>query len=191
VNLLGSVVLGVDQATTSGWSIHVARRPVVSGKLDVWSWQARREVLRMAYDLANEKPGYASNWAPRWFVFAYENHSDAPLKSYKSTPQVMSLGGSRDLWFDSLNRLGHPENLRIGTTSRTWRSKVLGLKAALAGYECKAQAVRWAVNHTGKAGIGHDEAEAICVAAWGSLDGCAELERIRFVGAAKMLRQAK
>jgi hypothetical protein len=178
--LLGSVVLGVDQATTSGWSIHVARRPMVSGKLDVWSWEARREVLRMAYDFANERSA-----VQRWFVFVYEKHSDAPLKSYKSTPQVMSLGGSRDLWFDSLNRLGHPEQLRIGTTSRTWRSKVLGLKAVLKGEECKKQAVRWAEDHTGKRGLSHDEAEAICVSAWGTLDGIAELERIRFLGAAR------
>jgi hypothetical protein len=178
--LIGSVVLGVDQATTSGWSIHVGTRPVASGKLDVWSWEARRTVLRMAYDFANP-PLTMGCSAPRWFVFAYENHSDAPLKSYKSTPQVMSLGGSRDLWFDSLNRLGHPAELRIGTTSRTWRTKVLGLKAPLRGEECKAQAVRWAENHTGKRGLQHDEAEAIAVSAWGTLDGIAELERIRFV----------
>jgi len=182
------VILGVDQAINSGWSIRVGSRPVQSGELDVWDWEARRYVLRLAFDFAN-RPGRTlpsnrgNRWIPEWFVFVYEDHGSAPLASYKTTPQVLSLGGSRNLWLDSLNRMGHPQELRINVTSRTWRTKVLGLKAALRGDECKAQAVRWAEDHTGKRPLHHDEAEAICLSHWGSVDGMSELEHMRWVGA--------
>jgi hypothetical protein len=182
------VVLGVDQAINSGWSIRVGVRPVQSGELDVWNWEARRYVLRLAFDFANhdartQGPRHSSRWIPKWFVFVYEDHAQAPLSSYKSTPQVLSLGGSRNLWLDSLNRMGHPQELRINVASRVWRTKVLGLKAALRGEECKAQAVRWAEDHTGKRPLHHDEAEALCVSQWGATEGFAELERVKWVGA--------
>lgn len=177
------VVVGVDQATKSGWSIHVGARPVASGVANVWSWEERRTVLRQAFELANrDRRGgaLATVLDPTWFVFAFEDHSKAPLASYKSTRQVISLGGSWALWFDSLNRMAHPESMRIGITSRSWRARVLGLKANAKRAPAKAQAVHWAEQHTGKTGLCEDEAEAICVSSWGALDGVPEIERQRF-----------
>lgn len=163
------VTLGVDQATASGWSIHLGFRPVESGVVDVWDWQARRSVIRKAYDLANRNNASVST--VKWFLFVYEDHSAYPLKSYKSTAQVLGLGGARDLWLDSLNRMGHPGKLRHGVSVRSWRADVLGLRAALKGDECKAQALRWARDHTGRAEMGFDEAEALAISAYGALRG--------------------
>lgn len=172
-----AVVLGVDQATESGWCIHVGGRPIAHGTLNVWDWNARREVVLRALEAANPDN---DNGAPRAFVFAWENHEQAPLKSYKSTVQVLRLGGAYALWFDSLNRARHPEHMRIGTSVRSWRTSVLGLKASHKRAECKAQALRWAREYTGKPMASEDEAEGICISAWGAREGITQLERARY-----------
>lgn len=159
------VILAVDQATESGWSIHLGRRPLVSGTLNVWDYVRRRDVLREAYALSPASP----------FLFAYEDHSRAPLRSYKWTGQVLALGGSLWLWLDSLHRMGHPESMRLGITSRDWRRVVLGASERLGREECKAQAIRWAQAYTGKANMGDDEADAVSIGAYCALHGEAEL----------------
>lgn len=153
------VILAVDQATTSGWSIHLGGRPLASGVVDVWSFTARRNVIREAYALSADNP----------FLFVYEDHSVAPLRSYKWTGQVLGLGGSLWLWLDSLNRIGHPSSMRVGVTSREWRRRVLGVSERVGRDECKAQAVRWAEAYTGKRAMTDDEAEAIALGAFHSL----------------------
>lgn len=159
------VVLAVDQATSSGWSLHVGLSPVASGVLNVWHWTARRDVIREATALS-----------PEPFLFAFEDHSQAPLRSYKWTGQVLGLGGALWLWLDSLNRAGHLENMRLGVTSRDWRRSVLGARESLGREECKAQAIRWAEAHTGKSGMGDDEAEAVALGAYAAFAGMGRLE---------------
>lgn len=154
------VTIGVDQATTSGWSIHLGPRPIASGVVNIWDHARRRDVLREAMALSA---------AP--FLFAYEDHSKCPLSSYKSTGQVLSLGGALWLWFDSLCRIGHPETMRMGISSRDWRWRVLGLSERAGRKVLKAEAIRWAEAHTRKVGITHDEADAISVSAYGAIDG--------------------
>lgn len=173
--IIPPVVIAVDQATECGWSIHLGRRPLASGTLNIWDWAKRRDVLREAHALSPQTP----------FLFAYEDHSRAPLRSYKWTGQVLALGGALWLWLDSLRRMGHPDDMRLGITSREWRRVVLGASERLGRDECKAQAVRWAQAYSGKPGLGHDESDAIALGAYASLYGEAEIRAREARGRAK------
>lgn len=164
-----NIVLGVDQATSSGWSIHAGMRPIASGVVNVWEWQAREAVIAEARALSGVRP----------FVFAYEDHAACPLSSYKSTGQVLALGGALWLWFDSLRRIGHPESMSLGIASRDWRYRVLGVSERMGRKALKAEAVRWAQAHTGKANLGDDEADACAVSAYGAVHGAWEAQRRR------------
>lgn len=148
-------MLGVDQATRSGWSIHVGLRPIASGSLNVWNWAARRDVLREALALSGPQP----------LIFAFEDHSQAILRSYKCTSQVLALGGALWLWLDTCNRLGQLECMRLGITSRDWRHRVLGVSERLGRDALKAQAIVWACAHTRKSTMDADEADAVAVCA--------------------------
>ena len=163
---LPSCVLAVDQATESGWSIHLGRRPLASGTVRVWDYAARGQVVREAYALSAGRP----------FLFAYEDHARAPLRSYKYTGQVLALGGALWLWLDSLNRVGHPEDERLGITSKDWRRVVLGMSERRGRDECKAEAIRWAEAYVGRA-VTHDEAEGLAIGAYAALFGQFEIAR--------------
>lgn len=166
-----AVTLGVDQATSSGWCIHVGTRPVAHGALNVWDFNARDRVVWCALEHCNPEGLPSPADGPKrtaWFQFVYEDHSKAPLRSYKGTPQVLALGGALWLWLDTLNRRRHPAALRGGLTSRAWRKEVLGMKRVEKSAESKSQALVWAQDYTGKQGLGEDESEAIAVSACGA-----------------------
>jgi hypothetical protein len=121
------------------------------------------------------------------FLFAYEDHARAPLRSYKYTGQVLALGGALWLWFDSLVRIGHPEDMRLGVTSRDWRRRVLGVSEAVGRDMLKDEAVRWAEAYAQKPGLTHDEAEGIAISAYASLHGQMEIVK----RAARLARQER
>ncbi len=154
------VVLAVDQATQSGWCIHVARRYVSSGVLAMRDWAARREVFRSAHALSGDGP----------LLFAYEDHSATPLRSYKSTAQLLALGAALGLWLDTIQRSGHIDVMHLGVSSRSWRKRVLGADERVGRDDLKRQSVRWAQSYTGKRQLSDDEADAVALGAFASCE---------------------
>lgn len=178
-------VLGIDQAAISGWAIAcVGGRVLESGVARERS--LREGVIMRAIALAG---GDVEN-----LLLVFEDHSDIPLGNRarydhrtKHGPQrnaasLIGMGRALGRWEGLLDHYGHPERLRIGVTSEAWRMRVLGCSNKPGTDELKQRALRWARGHTGSLAIAdHNEAEAVCIAAWGALDGASVLARGREV----------
>lgn len=156
-------VLGIDQATCSGWALLdlVTRRVVLSGEA---KGHDEREA---AIALMSRLPGLS--WASVLVVF--EDHRAMPLTAGKTSAATMlSLGETRGQWKALLTQAGQPEAARLLVAARGWE-KTLGARQSLPRAERKQQALRWARALTGKGIEGDDEAEAVCIAYWGALEG--------------------
>lgn len=178
-------VLGVDQATVSGWAIALVGGKVLESGLAkdhcMRAWAVQR-AMRLVDNRAEN------------LLFVFEDHSDIPLSNgarfnhkNKQAPRrnaasLIGMGRALGRWEELLDAKLHPERLRLGVTSEDWRGRVLGCRNALGTDELKQRAVRWAHGHMGNLNIAdHNEAEAVCIAAWGALDGVSVLDRVREV----------
>ena len=173
------VVLGTDQATASGWCIHVGHTPVRYGLAR--DALARQAVVRLASVFAGELGGSATD-----FVFVFENHAGIRRHWHAS----LSLAGSLHRWFEHLDLLGHPAYLRIGVAPVTWQATVLGVCTRETSEERKAQSLRWASDHVRAQISSHDVADAIGLSRWGTTDGLRELDRRKWEGSVKKRIQA-
>lgn len=176
-------VLGVDQAADSGWSIaRVGGRVLEHGMAR--GREAREGVIMRALDLSG---------GPESLLFVFEDHSDIPLFNKARYDHVKRIGPQRNAgsligmgralgrWEGLLDHYAHPERLRIGVTSSDWRMRILGCSNKPGTEELKQRALRWARGATGAYVSDHNEAEAVCIAAWGALDGASVLAKGREV----------
>lgn len=175
-------VLGIDQAATSGWAIapcggRVFEHGVAKGR------NGRLYALDRVYEHAHQ----AAN-----LLVVFEDHSGISL-SYggrknadgsdqaptRNAAMLLGLGAARGRWDELLDGIGHPEALRLKVTPRDWRARVLGTGQSIGADALKARALLWASQHVGENLTDHNEAEAVCIAAWGAIDGVAMLEHGR------------
>jgi hypothetical protein len=161
-----STVLGVDQATSSGYCLHSARSPVRWGKaLTAFD---RRAVLEMAR-------AFASEVDQPWFVFVYEDHTFANGQRGHGT-----LIGQLHRWLEQLDLMGHPRELRLGVTPNAWQCTVLGCKPNTKRAERKAQSLAWASAHVHEPVTDDDVSDAIALSCFGTLDGLRMIEQRRY-----------
>lgn len=167
------IVLGVDQARTSGWSIgHRESGDVIAWGLAT-TCQERAGVCARA--LA------AAGGDPRRLYVLLEDHSAIPLlrtfgPPTRGTAHILGLGESKGYWIEHLNLMGHPERLRENVTPHTWRKRVLGIAKQIKREECKAAAKLWAQSFLGRPVDSDDIAEAVAICVYGLLDLRGELE---------------
>lgn len=165
-------VLGIDQGQRGGWAIAIIGGHVLD------SGVATTPAMRVAVVQSAMQRGFDQEA----LLLAYEDHGDIPLSNRarwtrkKGAPQrnastLIGMGRSLGRWEGVLDYYSHPERLRIGVTSEDWRMRVLHCRNALGTEELKERAKRWAQAHTGRDICDHNEAEAVCIAAWGALDG--------------------
>jgi hypothetical protein len=188
------VVCGVDQATSSGYCIHVGHTPVRWGLArDAFE---RREVLRQAVMYAEElaarvratpSPAELLTMGPPpepWPVFVFENHANVGRRQKGHG----TLIGQLHRWLEQLDLMGHPGYLRIGVAPNVWQSAVLGCSTKTPRAERKRQSLAWASGHVKQVITNDDVADAISISRWACLDGLVALDRRRW-GASKKARK--
>ena len=178
------VILSVDQASTSGYCIHVGSSPVRHGV--VTTAFARSQIVRLASAYAAEYATESGN-TNAWHIFVFENHANIGRAQFGHG----ALIGQLHRWLEHHDLMGHPAHLRIGVPPNTWQRRVLGVKRA-PREERKAQAVRWASHYVQRPITSDDEADAIGIGAYGVLDAVALLDARRWRSTTlKRLRKRK
>lgn len=178
-------VLGIDQARSSGLAVFdvVRRRCVLSGTV------AGAEAQQKALLSLGELPGFS--WSSLLVVL--EDHGNVPKRRNKSTQVVLGLGEARGRFRALLSVYGHPEENVIRVAPSTWRKMFGPMPRGTRRKRWKAEAMGWATMHLGYAPETDDEAEAICIAAWGVWNGLAvwSRQRQRVIGAeSRIVRRA-
>lgn len=178
-------VLGIDQARASGWSLV----PLGLGLQRPHSYglavrhPARVQALQVALSAVQDIAK---------LLVVFEDHSKISLTygnnrgpggkhcaPKRNTAGILGLGAARGRWDELLDELGHPEKLRISVPMDDWRMRVLGCSNKPGSEELKERAKRWAMAHTQDGICDDNVAEAICIAAWGTLDGLSVLQHGR------------
>jgi len=170
-------VLGIDQATCSGWALVDlgTGRCVLSGEA-TGSDEQEATLDRLA-----DVPGLS--WSSLLVVL--EDHGGIPARSGIPTSSLLVLGEARGRWLALLSLRGHPEGARILAEPSVWRG-MLGTRVNLPRKAWKAQACLWARSVTGRAIKGDDEAEAVVIALWGATEGL-----VRWASALREVTPAK
>lgn len=160
--------LAVDQATSSGYAMHVGLSPLRWG-LALTALE-RRAVLQMARS-------YSIDAADRdgWFLFLYEDHSFASKQRGHGT-----LIGQLHRWLEQLDLMGHPPALRFGVSPNTWQRRVLGCALKTKRDERKRQSMAWASAHVRSGITSDDVSDALCISAFGALEADALIARRAF-----------
>lgn len=174
-------VLGIDQARRSGWCIHTgdvgACRTAVLASGFVLDTGGIMGVVAMVKSMAGAEP----------YLAVFEDHSGIPLHNktrfarghgapQRNTATILGIGAARGRWEVALDLAEHPDSLRVSVEPCDWRGRVLGLLSSANPDRCKAVAVEYASRLIGHAVTDHNEAEAVCIACWGALDGKAQLD---------------
>lgn len=157
------IVLGIDQAATSGWCI-VERdaggllgkhRHVASGTCT--KAVERRGIVDSAIKLAGLDVGRV--------VAVYERHTAGGGGRWN--PETMiGVGDSRGRWLEALELAGVPRRQCIGVPPQEWRHAMIGPRR-LDRAQWKAQAVL-SCRGRGVTVASDDEAEAVLIALWGA-----------------------
>jgi hypothetical protein len=155
-------VLGIDQATRSGWALVSLETGACTCSGAVTGAAEQERVIA----LLGGMPGF--HWASTLVVL--EDHSDIPAALGIPTSGILSLGESRGRWCALLSQAGQPEEARLLAAPSTWR-KLLGTRCNVSRESWKAQALLWARAVTRRAMESDDEAEAVVIALWGSSEG--------------------
>lgn len=184
-----TTVLGIDQAARSGWAIARVdlRQPTIVGHGVARTHADRRDVVEAARQHA------AGDL--RQLVVMFESHAGMPLSRLtrhdrttarqgrpgapeRSTASILGQGAARGRWEELLDLVGHPERLRDDVEPRVWRARVLGTTRGDTE-QLKHLAQTWASQHLGVAIEDPDEAEGVCLCAFGMHDGLLRLAQRR------------
>lgn len=165
------IVLGIDQASESGWAVHTGPGGRVVAHGVARTWQDRHAAIQCALDHAGSVGSAAE------LLVVFEDHSGISLKKgtrgkpTRSTASILGLGAARGRWDEALDRVGHPDSKRIQVEPKDWRGRVLGLGEHASTDLCKKCACEWATRQLYEIITDHNEAEGICITCWGALDG--------------------
>ncbi len=154
--------MGIDPGATSGWAVMV--RGMVTGAIGVArTADERRDAVLYAQRLAEINALPLVVVAETWSAGGWASHAT-----------LLGLGAAWGAWRESLRECGVPESRIVRVLTQTWRAAILGGGNRRGGRDWKAEAIRWAERAIGAAlcrRLTADEAEALCMAAWGSRAG--------------------
>jgi hypothetical protein len=173
VTLAPTVVLGVDQASRSGWALHRTGKIEASGVCK--NARERALVVEMALALAG---------SPKALLVVLEDHTKMPLSRNtqfdsftKRAPSrnaavIIGMGDARGRWREQLELAGVPLSHFLMVEPRVWRKAVFGGGASSMGTDqAKALAVSWSSQLCGRRIEDDNEAEAVAIASWGGRHG--------------------
>ena len=150
-------ILAIDQAERSGWAVvempdlRLVASGVASNHLE------RTIAVARACELAGDCP----------LRVIFEDHSDIPARSGFQTATLLGMGAARGHWETSLAIVGVKQaHFAHKATSKAWRWSVFR-KAGGSTEQWKDRAIKWASAFAKRPIADHNEAEAICLAAFG------------------------
>lgn len=166
------VILAIDPGNLSGWAIVSPRQPMnVRQAVTVWSGQtstAHKEIVEMARDAsANDVMRPLVVVAETWTIG--DRVHDRRMRALT----LLGLGAAWERWRAALDTAGISKSRVVRVNTSTWRAKVLGGPMNRTTEEWKRLAVMHAHQRfpvragDDDAPPGEDEAEALCIAAWG------------------------
>lgn len=153
------VVLGVDTARRSGWSVWARGALIARGELDTLDEAALRAVISRVL------AGAAELGLPAVIVLEKPYGGSADI--------VAALGAAAERWLKIWRELavGHKGRVARVQPSR-WRAAVLPeWYPQMPREQCRTEEQRVALAIAGAADIGGDEAPAVCIGYWGSRAG--------------------
>lgn len=155
-SVAGFVVLGIDQSTSSsGWAL--IGEPVGSRRAGIAkNAEQIREVMHEAKSFAGPLPIVAVLEDHRSFAFSRGNMS---VKS------LLGMGAARGRWQQELEAAGITDVHMV--EPRVWRKAVLGLSGNASAERAKEAAIAHASLLLRRV-ASSDEAEALCIALWGT-----------------------
>jgi hypothetical protein len=196
------VIVGLDQASRSGWGIALERGRVLHHGL-ARNHKERVEVIARAVQLAGGDPR-------RVFVM-FEQHDHMPLSRLTSSDhtttrttsgrrggvergpkQIYGMGKAYGRWEAACDQCDQPESMRGEVKPAVWRSRIHGV---LSGPNLKQAAIDWASRDARKPITQPDEAEGYCITSFAALDGIARhdaekaLTRVKARGERELKRQ--
>jgi len=178
-----TIVLGIDQAKASGWAIATPGGRVLQHGLAKHHGEredALHEALRYAHHAADDLLVVFEDHGAISLSYGGRKRADGQDQAPKrNAAMLLGLGAARGRWDELLDGIGHPEVLRLKVTPRDWRARVLGVGQSIGTDALKRRAVEWATRHVGREVTDHNEAEGICICAWGAIDGVAVLAHQR------------
>jgi hypothetical protein len=183
-----SHVLGIDQASTSGWAIAVIAVQPIAGQVvqhgvakdHAGRVRALDEALKHVQGCIDDLLIVFEDHSG--FSMAYGSNRSADGRHQAPTRNaaaILGLGEAKGWWVSLLEGLGHPASLRLKVSPQDWRARVLGCSQSIGTDALKERALRWAKAHVRHGLVDHNEAEGICIAAWGSCDGMSVLQHGR------------
>lgn len=161
-------LVAIDQAARSGWAVHDTRRCVQHGVA----------VTTLDKVDALERWRQLEGWDWQRVLIAFEDHATIPL-GYKREPgqrpersiaTVLGLGAARGSWSALLDLRNHPKTQRLFVAPNEWRRVLKGMRFSQAD-DWKSAAIRWASLRVRSAIEDDNEAEAMVMAEWLSIDG--------------------
>jgi hypothetical protein len=171
------VVLGIDPASTSGWSVFVDGTLVNSGVVEARhsGRQAPRahSIQEVVRNVIYRSMGNQFGIIARPAVAVAETWTTGPGDYRATAAMMLGLGTSWGIWERELTSFAVTGDLYFSKRNivrvnvATWRSKLFG-KVNVS----KAEAIRYVKDQFKIARpVGHDEAEAICIGYWGTRAG--------------------
>lgn len=156
------IILGIDQAATSGWCIVERNVGGILGRHRALDHGTCRKAVERR-DIIARAVGAAGG--PDGLVAVYEQHGVG--RSERWTPATMiGVGDSRGRWLEALELAGVPRRQCIGVPPQEWRRAMIGPRR-LDREAWKAQAVL-SCRGRGVTVASDDEAEAVLIALWGA-----------------------
>jgi hypothetical protein len=203
------VVVGLDQASRSGWGIALERGPVVASGV-ARKHAERMAVIERAIELAADRDAWGRHAPDPHRVFVlFEQHDHMPLtrgtghdrqlmqriargedeQVNRGAKQVHGMGKAYGRWLEVLDAQGVLESMRAEVRPSTWRSRLHGVTSG----DVKRAARDWASRRAGRRIDDDDEAEGYCIAAFAALDGIArhDAECMHAKAKARGVREAK
>lgn len=156
------VLLGIDAAGQSGWAILVRGELPSPAHLGTAATAIDRErAIRLAIAAADDAGLPIAVVGEKWVLGARTKG-----KPGMSPDALARLGGRWQQWEDMLVELGVPRSRMRRVHLATWRAQVLSGTHGH-GTDWKRVVTQWALRAF-RVEVGHDAAEALAIAVWGS-----------------------
>ena len=152
-------VLGIDPGARSGWALLLDGQLVASGEA---TKTHVHEAVEQARIYCDDERAHLVVVGERW--------AGRMRRDRGSVRTVSGLGAAWGRWEGALLAAGVPKRRIIRVATQRWRADVIGGRCARRTSEWKRVAREWCARTFGGFGgdYGDDEADALCIAWWGS-----------------------
>lgn len=182
----GRIVLGLDQARSTGWGIAPERGRVVRHGL-ARTVDDRLEVMRILLELAGDDPRRIWVWfeqhdhMPSGRLGVHDHETARRRGTNKYAPQtsnktLIGMGKPYGRWEEQLAIIRVPDAHIDEVRPTTWRAAIHGVQRA---DRVKQAAKDWASREAGEPIDNDDHAEGYCITSWAAIHGLARYDQAK------------